>query len=366
VIGDTAWMLPDTLSMYLEGIVRIQLRMVLSSVVICSAIPLALAGQDTTRVTIEGTVLNVVTGQPVSGAEVSLGEISLRVVSDAGGSFCLPDLVLGTYHLSIRAEGFESIDGDFRVERAGAFTLRLRPLGGGGEAEYGQVRGIVQDRETGEALEGAQVTLPSLSQTTFTGEDGRFSFREVPSGILLLKTEYLGYGTRTDSIMVPPGHLVTVGVELAVAPIELDPIRVEVEPLLLSLALEGFYERRAGTSGIFMTRDQIVAKHPTFTSDIFNNLPGVRTIGSIGLDRAVILRSGARLTLHAPGLCGPTVYLDGMVIERGGPGSPSAFVDRIIRPDQIAGIEVYTSPATVPLQYKGVGSDCGVIVFWSR
>lgn len=346
---------------------RIQLRMVLLLVVACSALPHLLVGQDTIRVTVEGTVLNGVTGKPIRGAEINLSDLGLRVLSDTGGSFLLADLVLGTYHLSIRADGFQSVDGEFRVERAGAFTVRLRPLGGGGEPEYGQIRGTVRDRESGKALEGALTTLSPSSQSTLTDADGRFSFQEVPPGDLLLKIEYLGYGTVTDSNAVPSGHLVTVDVGLAVTPIELDPIQVEVEPLLISLALGGFYDRREGISGTFITQHQIASKHPTYTSDIFNNLPGVRIIGSIGLDRAVILRSGARLSLSGlPELCGPTVYLDGMLMERGGPGSRSAFLDRIIRPDQIAGIEVYTNPATVPLQYKEVGSDCGVIVFWSR
>jgi len=91
-------------------------------------------------------------------------------------------------------------------------------------------------------------------------------------------------------------------------------------------------------------------------------------VGGSGFDRAVVLRSGFRLTTSSVGdtPCGPTVYLDGMLMERGGQGSESAFVDRIVRPSEIAGIEVYTSGATTPLQYKGMGSECGVIVIWTR
>ncbi len=42
-----------------------------------------------------------------------------------------------------------------------------------------------------------------------------------------------------------------------------------------------------------------------------------------------------------------------------------AFLDNLVRPVVIAGIEVYNSPASMPLQYN-FGGECGVIVIWTR
>ena len=46
-------------------------------------------------------------------------------------------------------------------------------------------------------------------------------------------------------------------------------------------------------------------------------------------------------------------------------GSGPAFIDNLIQPEQIAGIEIYASAAQVPLQYN-LFSACGVIVLWTR
>jgi hypothetical protein len=331
--------------------------------------PSALVAQDPTRVIIEGTLVNDLTGEPVGGAEISLSEIGLHLFSDSVGHFRLTDLELGSYRLTITAEGFRVAEGDFLVDKSGTFGVRLEPLGDPEDRELGQARGIVRDQASGKAIEAAEVSLPALSRTTLTGANGRFRIRNIPPGNYLMRTEHLGYGFRTDSVSVPPGHLVTVEIELSVVPIELDPILVVAEPQLLSLDLAGFYDRREATLGTFLTRDQIVAKQPLFTTDVFNSIIGTRVMMGTGTDKAVVLRSGMRQSLRGgdtPRFCGPTVYLDGMIFQRGGVGSESAYLDRIVRPDQIAGLEVYTSSATVPLQYKGAGADCGVIVIWTR
>jgi hypothetical protein len=35
-------------------------------------------------------------------------------------------------------------------------------------------------------------------------------------------------------------------------------------------------------------------------------------------------------------------------------------------PDQVAGIEVYNSPAEIPSMFNMTGSACGVIVVWTK
>jgi len=159
--------------------------------------------------------------------------------------------------------------------------------------------------------------------------------------------------------------VVTVEAALSIAPIELDPITVVGEPRLLSLDLSGFYDRRNATAGVFLTREEILERRPLLTTDLFKTLPGARVLE--GLEPAVYLRAGLRPGFGGTdGLCGPTVYLDGILYERGGRGSKSSLLNRIAQPDQIAGLEVFSNSATTPLQYKEQGSDCGVILIWTR
>ena len=349
-----------------EGTLRSMLRLARSLALVCALFPAWLVAQDTTRVIVEGTLVNAITGVPVGGAEVSLSELDVHLVTDSEGHFRLTDVALGTYWLSFAADGFRNAEREFQVDRAGSFVVRMEPLDHPEGKAFGQVRGTVRDGESGEVLESVQISLPALARTTLSDSHGRFLFRDLPSGSFLMRTEHLGHGSRSDSVSVPPGQVVMVEVELFVEPIELEALSVVVERRPLSLDVTGFYDRLEATSGIFLTQEEIEAKQPIFTTDVFNSLPGVRVVGTGGLDRAVVLRGGMRGGLSTSSLCGPTVYLDGFPIARGGPGSESAFLDRIVRPSEIAGIEVYTSGATAPLQYKGLGSDCGVIVIWTR
>jgi len=218
-------------------------------------LPSCLVAQDTTRVTVEGTLVNAITGDPIEGAQLSIAELGVYLVSDSAGYFRLVDLSIGSYRLSITADGFRKAEGPFRVDRAGSFTLRLEPLGPSELREFGQVRGTVRNGVSGEALESAEVTFPGLARTTLSDSKGRFSFRDVPSGTFLMRTESLGYGTRTDSVSVLSEQVVIVEVDLLVEPIELEPLGVVVERRLLNLDVAGFYDRQRGTSGIFLTQD---------------------------------------------------------------------------------------------------------------
>jgi len=312
-------------------------------------------------------VVNAITGEAIEGAEILLSELDVHLVTDSLGYFRFSDLSLGTYWLSVTADGFRTAEGDFRVDKAGSFTLRLEPFEAAGAIRFGEVKGAVQNGSSGDLLEAAEVSFPDLNLTTLTNARGQFSFPEIPPGTHFLQTSYLGYSPRSDSVEVQPGDFVSLGINLAREPIELEPLVVTVERRRLSLDLAGFYDRREGSSGIFLTREDIEAKQPIYTADVFESLPGVRVFAGNGSDRAVVLRAGMRGSASSPiALCGPTVYLDGFPIERGGRGSVSAYLDRIVRPFQIAGLEIYTSGATTPLQYKGLGSDCGVIVIWTR
>ena len=56
----------------------------------------------------------------------------------------------------------------------------------------------------------------------------------------------------------------------------------------------------------------------------------------------------------------PMVWLDGARV-------PGAELDEVIRPDDIAGMEVYASTAGVPAQFLDrTNRGCGTILLWTR
>jgi hypothetical protein len=55
------------------------------------------------------------------------------------------------------------------------------------------------------------------------------------------------------------------------------------------------------------------------------------------------------------------VFLDGVRRPPSGAG-----IDDVALPKDLAGIEIYSGAATIPLQYKTSGATCGVILLWTR
>jgi hypothetical protein len=60
------------------------------------------------------------------------------------------------------------------------------------------------------------------------------------------------------------------------------------------------------------------------------------------------------------GLCLPAVWIDGLYVST----FPGSNVDDLLPPDVLQGVEVYTSLASAPTQYRT--GTCGVVLFWTR
>ena len=165
--------------------------------------------------------------------------------------------------------------------------------------------------------------------------------------------------------------ILSLELDLAVEPIELDPIEVSVEAREMDLEMSGFYDRRGSTSGAFITRERIEERAPLYTSDLFRGIAGVKVVGGLGMgtQNAVVLAGSRALSFNSnPGECSPAVWIDGQMVHQGssGPGDQGpAFLDQLIQPDRVAGVEIYNSPSSVPVQYN-LFAACGVIVFWTR
>jgi hypothetical protein len=342
-------------------------------------LPASILGQDTTRVALRGTVLDAVTGQPVQGVIVSMSDLGIQEVTGPEGTFVLTEVPLGPHMLAIQRDGYETRSGRLTVDQGGDMVLRMNPLGGPGPAGMSRIRGTVRDVQGGRPLEGATLRLSGLPLGTATDPEGRFTFQSVPPGEHTLTVELLGYGMREESLALEGGKLLTLDLTLAVEPIEVDPIEVSVEARNLDLELSGFYDRRESTSGLFITRERIEERAPLYTTDLFRGLAGIKVVGGLGMgtQNAVVLAGSRALSFSLveeeeltgrPTHCYPAVWMDGQMVHRGTAGATDegpAFLDQLIHPDDIAGIEIYNSPASIPVQYN-LFSACGVIVLWTR
>ena len=136
------------------------------------------------------------------------------------------------------------------------------------------------------------------------------------------------------------------------------------------LEISGFYTRRAETSGYFITRERIEDRAPLYTTDLFRGVAGIKVVPAGTLRNAVVLTGSRSISLGGSGFCFPTVWMDGQMVHQGTAGSipgfrGPAFLDQLVHPDDIAGIEVYNSAASMPVQYN-LHAACGAIVIWTR
>jgi iron complex outermembrane recepter protein len=76
---------------------------VLLAVLACSANAAAQSG-----VTLSGTLVNSLSGDPIAGATVQIDELNRETTSGADGSFSFDNVPAGTYHVSVHSQGYST------------------------------------------------------------------------------------------------------------------------------------------------------------------------------------------------------------------------------------------------------------------
>jgi hypothetical protein len=187
---------------------------------------------------------------------------------------------------------------------------------------------------------------PLRPRDAVTDGDGRFQLPEVATGLYLLRVESLGYQVVEQRIRVMGASPFDIQVQLAPEALALEGV-VVTSMRSPRLAAGGFYDRLAMGHGTFVTREQIDARTPLRTSDIFRAMAGVQVRSSP--------RSGVGL-ITLRGGCRPDIVIDGLNL-----GSDLS-VDEVLIPSDLEAVELYRV-AGAPPQYSR--NTCGVILLWS-
>ncbi|MFC6232579.1 beta strand repeat-containing protein [Paenibacillus allorhizosphaerae] len=150
--------------------------------------------------TISGTVSNG-SGNPVSGATVSVSGVSGSATTDANGKYTL-NVPAGTYqYVSVGATGYANYaQNNIQVNEGNATTVNF---------SYGAISGIVTD-ESGNPLSGANVYTYNAFQTTSAG--GTYTLN-VPPGTYSVYADKnsAGYNKSTkDNVQVTAGDTTNV------------------------------------------------------------------------------------------------------------------------------------------------------------
>lgn len=286
-------------------------------------------------------------------------------------------------------DGFERSDGAIEVAVASAGFVRVDPRVPEPPSATGrmsarvrsswsnELRGTVLDGDSRAPVPGVMLTLRAeegtVAATAVTDKAGRFRFPHPQLGERYnLEAEHIGYRTTQGAIEFRPAEQLDVELILTARAVDLDPILV-TDRRRGFLADMGFYERmesRAG--GVFIDREEIDRRMPTRVTDLLQGRSGlaVARLGS-GFDVRVV-----GTTRLGGGDCQPSVWIDGVLVRDGGaprvtqfshgPKVYSDLLSDLIDPAQLEGMEVYTGPAGLPLQYGGSNAACGVVVLWTR
>lgn len=219
----------------------------------------------------------------------------------------------------------------------------------------GAMDGIVTD-STLTPLAGATITLLGSSVTATTTENGRFRIVALPAGEYVVMARRLGYASASAALHLEGGDTLRPAFALHRVVAELDTVRASAA--YARTRLGEFDERRAAKVGHFITADEIDKRNPVYLSDMLRSVLSVNIIETPTSRAAVSKRSPVASFRSAT--CPFQIFVDGLIF------SESGDLTNVPPPSNIAGVEVYSGPATIPLQYKRHDSLCGIILIWTK
>ena len=225
---------------------------------------------------------------------------------------------------------------------------------------FGTIDGVVSDTNL-VPLRAAFVSILGTKIRVGTGPNGRFRIVNVPAGQYLLVVKHVGYHPSSSVVDVAVSDTLRVAYTLSEAPAVTMLGTVVVTEQSTSARLSGFEARRKLGFGEFMTGEEIDKRNTVYTTELMRKFLSVNVSPShtsvMTEYYALSAREGGNPSV---GACPMQVYLDQVPL-------PTPFnLDLLPSPRDLAGIEVYAGPSTVPAQFAGYNRGCGVILVWTK
>ncbi|MBC8175978.1 MAG: carboxypeptidase regulatory-like domain-containing protein, partial [Deltaproteobacteria bacterium] len=151
--------------------------------------------------TVKGIVTDKDTGSPVGDARVSIGSTEVR--TDSNGHFDLNGISAGTQQIHAQKTGYESYSASLEVKAGETvfhdITMTPKPT-------TGTVRGSVTNKDTGDPIENALVSIGSTQ--TYTDSDGAYQLTGIASGTQTVTASHSGYENYSGSVEAVAGETV--------------------------------------------------------------------------------------------------------------------------------------------------------------
>jgi hypothetical protein len=215
------------------------------------------------------------------------------------------------------------------------------------------LKGRVADA-VGGAIVKAEVLVTNTALHAETGDDGRFVLDGMPTGPVEVMVRHIGYAPAKFSLSLGEDELRDIRVLLSPVVAMLDSVSVTA-PAEDYSEYGGFDRRKARGFGTFITREDIEHKRPRVFTDLFRSVQGVRLVRLNGAATVISNRFGDTRQ------CPLRYFIDGTSYPL-----YDQSIDAMVQVADIAAIEIYPGGASVPPQFAGRESTCGVIAIWTR
>lgn len=279
----------------------------------------------------------------------------VREAADAQGSFflCVPR---DAQEATLWAElGDATSDQAVVVFEPGAVSeVELRV--GLGQVRSGRIIGRVYDGVTGDAVATAAVSVRGRNRLAESNRRGAFILSGVPEGQHELEVRRIGYAPLGHSVTVTRGLTTEVEIGLVPTPVEMEPI-VATVTRSRRLEIKGFYERKLWgelvSGGTFFTEADIERRRPQRITHMIADMSGIR-LGPNGRFQSTRFSAG----FSGDG-CNIKTFLDNADVS-------DVPLHSLILPVEVAGVEIYKGPASLPAEFGGSDTRCGAIVIWTK
>ena len=250
----------------------------------------------------------------------------------------------------------------------------------------GEIAGRVTTSDSARAaVRGAEAVIARLQRTTSTDSLGGFRFENVPAGVHVVVFRAIGFQAESSTVEIERDDVVSLDIRLEISDATKLPERVvTAREERIPAKLVEFHERQQMGIGHFIDRKQLERAEGgmRLTGDVISLIPGVRV--RRGGNKAWIATSrasnptgtcafcpSAKLSLPdwsagARPACFMDVYVDGAMVFDSKHPEHGLFDVNTLQPEQVSGIEVYSSAAQIPVKYNRTAAGCGVLLIWTR
>jgi hypothetical protein len=177
----------------------------------------ALATSDVPATTLQGTVTNAATGQPMAGVMIAVsGANTLAATTDAQGKYSLSGLAAGALTVSAIFSGYDTVTATATVYVMNTITFSPKMYTNGTTPPGGNtsgVTGVVLDAGSNTPLANVSIgaSYGGITKNLQSGSDGHFSLAGISTASVDLKFTIAGYQTSTTTVTLDPLVVLDIG-----------------------------------------------------------------------------------------------------------------------------------------------------------